>query len=188
LANAFTQTLGAIFSETQKPYEVEICIAQVGSSPETDELYRITYDGSVMDEPGFMAMGGQAEAISNVLRERHDATADLPSALAVAAKALGSVGGENGQTRQIEAKQLEVAVLDRRRKGRAFRRIAGQPLIDLLASRDVAEKDLGETDAAPPNPAEEKPTASAASADTEGAGVTPDDPAEPADDVNGDGS
>src|ERR1700761_6225654 len=88
LANAFTQTLGAIFTETQKPYEVEICIAQVGSSPETDELYRITYDGSVMDEPGFMAMGGQTEAISNVLRERHDASADLVAALALAAEAL----------------------------------------------------------------------------------------------------
>jgi proteasome alpha subunit len=103
LANAFTQTLGAIFSETQKPYEVEICIAQVGATPEADELYRITYDGSVMDEPGFMAMGGQAEAISNVLRERHDGAADLHSALALAAEALGSVGGENGQTRTLEA-------------------------------------------------------------------------------------
>src|SRR6185295_10687569 len=168
LANIYTQTLGAIFTETQKPYEVEICVAQVGSSPETDELYRITYDGSVMDEPGFMAMGGQAEAISNVLREEHDNVADLPTALVLAAKALGSVGGENGQTRQIEAKQLEVAVLDRRRKGRAFRRITGAALTTLLAgSTDVAEADLGEVDAAPPNPAEDKPTVSAASADTE---------------------
>src|SRR4051812_6576997 len=162
LANAFTQTLGAIFSETQKPYEVELCIAQVGASPETDELYRITYDGSVMDEPGFMAMGGQAEAISNVLREEHNEAADLSTALALASKALGSVGGENGQTRQIEAKQLEVAVLDRRRKGRTFRRIAGASLTTLLGSGTVAEDELGETDAAPPNPAEDKPTVSAA--------------------------
>src|SRR6185295_14214100 len=140
LANAYTQTLGAIFSETQKPYEVEICIAQVGAAPESDELYRITYDGSVMDEPGFMAMGGQAEAISNVLRERHDTSAGLLAALALAAEALGSVGGENGQTRRLEAKQLEVAVLDRRRKGRAFRRIAGTALTTLLSgSNDVAE-------------------------------------------------
>jgi len=190
LANAFTQTLGAIFSETQKPYEVEICIAQVGATPESDELYRITYDGSVMDEPGFMAMGGQAEAISNVLRERHDTAAELQDALALAAEALGSVGGENGQPRRLEAKQLEVAVLDRRRKGRAFRRIAGSSLNELLAgSADVADADLGEVDAAPPGPAEDKPTVSAASVDTEGeARAASDDPAEPADDVNGDGS
>jgi proteasome alpha subunit len=192
LANAFTQTLGAIFSETQKPYEVEICIAQVGATPEADELYRITYDGSVMDEPGFMAMGGQAEAISNVLRERHDGAADLHSALALAAEALGSVGGENGQTRTLEAKQLEVAVLDRRRKGRAFRRIAGTALLTLLSgSAEVAEKDLGDVDAAPPSPAEEKPTISAAPVSDGDAGKAPatsDDPDEPADDVNGDGS
>ena len=181
IATAFAQTLGSLFMEQTKPYEVEICIAQVGASPESDELYRITYDGSVMDEPGFMAMGGQAEAISNVLRERHDTSAGLLAALALAAEALGSVGGENGQTRRLEAKQLEVAVLDRRRKGRAFRRIAGAPLIELLAgSTDVAEADLGEVDAAPPNPGEEKPTVSAA--------PVVEDPAEPADDVNGDGS
>jgi proteasome alpha subunit len=163
LANAFTQTLGAIFTETQKPYEVEICIAQVGASPESDELYRITYDGSVMDEPGFMAMGGQTEAISNVLRERHDTSADLVTALALASEALGSVGGENGAKRKLDAKQLEVAVLDRRRKGRTFRRITGPSLIQLLeGDKNVAEKDLGGVDAAPPNPAEDKPTVSAA--------------------------
>jgi proteasome alpha subunit len=171
LANAYTQTLGAIFSETQKPYEVEICIAQVGASPESDELYRITYDGSVMDEPGFMAMGGQAEAISNVLRARHDATADLHAALALAAEALGSVGGENGQKRQLDEKQLEVAVLDRHRRGRAFRRIAGAALIALLHGGETPpaeDGDVGEGDVAPPNPAETKPTVSAASADLEG--------------------
>ena len=167
LANAYTQTLGAIFSETQKPYEVEICVAQVGASPEADELYRVTYDGSVMDEPGFMAMGGQAEAISNVLRERHDTGADLPTALALAAEALGSVGGENGQTRTLEAKQLEVAVLDRRRQGRAFRRIADAALTSLLGHQTVAEAELGDVDSAPPAPGEAKPTISAASADTE---------------------
>jgi proteasome alpha subunit len=192
LANAFTQTLGAIFTETQKPYEVEICIAQVGSSPETDELYRITYDGSVMDEPGFMAMGGQTEAISNVLRERHDGDADLVSALALAAEALGSVGGENGATRKLDAKQLEVAVLDRRRKGRTFRRITGPGLIQLLeGDQNVSEQDLGDVDAAPPSQAEDKPTVSAApvtDADAKPAADTGGDPDTTGDGVNGDGS
>jgi proteasome alpha subunit len=171
LANAYTQTLGAIFSETQKPYEVEICVAQVGKSPESDELYRITYDGSVMDEPGFMAMGGQAEAIGNVLRERHDDGADLAAALALAVEALGSVGGENGANRELGVGQLEVAVLDRTRNGRAFRRLAGAALTGLLeGGKDMPEKEVGEAgDAAPPGPGEEKPTVSAAPADLEGA-------------------
>ncbi len=161
LANVYTQTLGAIFTDSSKPYEVEICVAQVGVSPDTDELYRITYDGSVMDEPGFMAMGGSADAISSVLRERHDGSAGLNAALALASEALGSVGGENGSPRTLDAKQLEVAVLDRRRRGRAFRRIAGQSLIALLAGQtDVPESELGDVDAAPPAPAEDKPTVS----------------------------
>jgi len=190
LANWYTQTLGAIFSETQKPYEVEICVAQVGASPETDELYRITYDGSVMDEPGFMAMGGQAEAISNVLRERHDGAADLTVALALAAEALGSVGGENGNPRSLDAKQLEVAVLDRRRKGRAFRRIAGPALVTLLGGgKDVPDKELGGVDAAPPARAEDKPTVSAASEDLEsppGAGATANEGVDDEGDATGD--
>ena len=189
LANIYTQTLGAIFSETQKPYEVEICVAQVGSSPETDELYRITYDGSVMDEPGFMAMGGQAEAISNVLRERHDESADLTAALALAAEALGSVGGENGNPRQLGANQLEVAVLDRRRRGRAFRRITGPALISLLeGGKDDAGGERGEAEvgnAAPPAPREDKPTVSAASVDLEGVADSGD---ATGDAVDGDGS
>jgi proteasome alpha subunit len=166
LANAYTQTLGAIFSETQKPYEVEICVAQVGATAEADELYRITYDGSVMDEPGFMAMGGQAEAIAAVLKERHDVTADATVALRLAVEALGSVGGENGARRELEAKQLEVAVLDRTRRGRAFRRIAGAALTTLLeGGKDVPEKVPGDAggDAVPPAESEGKPTASAAS-------------------------
>jgi proteasome alpha subunit len=172
IANAYTQTLGAIFTETQKPYEVEICVAQVGATPEQDELYRITYDGSVNDEPGFMAMGGQAEAISNVLKSRHQGSASLNDALSLAVEALASIGGENGSPRELGAAQLEVAVLDRSRKGRAFRRIAGAALTTLLGGgSDTPEKELGDAgasaDAAPPAPGPQKPTVSAASADLE---------------------
>jgi proteasome alpha subunit len=185
LANAYTQTLGAIFSETQKPYEVEICVAQVGASAEADELYRITYDGSVMDEPGFMAMGGSAEAISTVLRSRHDVTADVAAALALAVEGLASVGGENGTPRELGAAQLEVAVLDRRRNGRTFRRITGAALSSLLeGGKDVPEKELGDAGvAAPPAPAQDKPTVSAAPVDLEGK-----DDETNSDEINGDGS
>ena len=57
LANAYAQTLGSIFTDSSKPFEVEICIAQVGDSPASDELYRITYDGSVGDEHGLRGHG-----------------------------------------------------------------------------------------------------------------------------------
>src|SRR5512135_1124334 len=56
LANAYAQTLGTIFTETTKPYEVEIVVAEVGDSAAEDQMYRLTFDGSVADEHGFVAM------------------------------------------------------------------------------------------------------------------------------------
>ena len=64
LANAYAQTLGTIFSSGgEKPYEVEIFVAEVGDLARSDELYRITYDGQMVDEHGFAAMGGDAESV-----------------------------------------------------------------------------------------------------------------------------
>jgi proteasome alpha subunit len=132
LAGAYTQTLGAIFTDQQKPFEVEICVAEVGATPELDELYRITYDGSVSDEPGRIAMGGQADTIATGLRQKHRIDMSLEEALRAAVEALNSVGGEGGQPRTLGANQLEVAVLDRNRSGRTFRRIVGAALTALL--------------------------------------------------------
>ncbi|GIG87512.1 proteasome subunit alpha [Plantactinospora endophytica] len=170
LANAYAQTLGAIFTEQSKPFEVEICVAEVGSTPEADELYRITYDGSVNDEPGRMAMGGQAEAVTGALREEHRLDMSLNDAVRLAVRALGSVGGEGGAPRTIAASQLEVAILDRRRVGRTFRRITGAALVTLLNGAP-ATADGGEAapaDPKPPAPGPDKPAESAGSADLEG--------------------
>src|SRR5947208_6207831 len=46
LANWYAQVLGSIFTEQNKPYEVELVVAEVGETPETDQMYRITFDGS----------------------------------------------------------------------------------------------------------------------------------------------
>lgn len=136
IANAFARTLGSIFTENTKPFEVEICVAEVGATPAEDELYRLTYDGSVQDEPGLMAMGGQADAVATVLRERHRVDMPLVEALHLAVRALGGVGGEANRQRELPAGRLEVAVLDRRRAGRTFRRITGAELDALLATSD----------------------------------------------------
>ncbi|MFC0033285.1 proteasome subunit alpha [Micromonospora chaiyaphumensis] len=171
LANAFAQTLGAIFTEQSKPFEVEICVAEVGATPEDDSLYRLTYDGSVNDEPGRMAMGGQAEAITGVLKNEHRPEMSLAEAVRAAVKALSSVGGEGGAARTIAANQLEVAVLDRRRVGRTFRRITGAALTGLLdgdASADAAPAPGRAKTPTVPTEEAKKPTTSAGSADLEG--------------------
>jgi proteasome alpha subunit len=139
LANAYSATLGAIFQEQTKPFEVELCVAEVAPNPADDELYRLTYDGSIADEPGFVAMGGHAEGIANVLKAEHSNDMALADALALGVKALGSVGGEGGAPRQLAATALEVALLDRRRTGRTFRRITGNALTALLPAPPAAE-------------------------------------------------
>lgn len=152
IANAYAQTLGAIFTEQMKPYEVELCVAEVGATPEHDQLYRLTFDGSVVDEPDFVVMGGQAEAVTGHLRENFHAGMSLSDALAVGVKALSAVspvtaGAGNGGPTQLTGAQLEVAVLDRRRPKRAFRRITGAALGRLLGDETAAPE--GE-EASPP--------------------------------------
>jgi len=133
LANAYAQTLGTIFTETNKPYEVEIVVAEVGESRADDQMYRLTYDGSVADEQGFVVMGGQADTISTRLRETHHDDMPLAGALRAAVEALDAAD----DTRSLTSSQLEVAVLDRNRPRRKFRRITG-PALERLLSADGA--------------------------------------------------
>ena len=70
LANFYAQQLGMIFTDSIKPFEVEIVVAEVGNTPEEDQIYRLTFDGSVQDEHGGIAMGGQADAVAARLKEQ----------------------------------------------------------------------------------------------------------------------
>ncbi len=121
LANTYAQILGTIFSSGgDKPFEVEITVAEVGETSATDQLYRLTYDGSVADEQDIVVMGGSADSIGNALREGHRADLPLDEGLRLAVSALTNADGEN---REIAAASLEVAILDRTRPRRTFRRL-----------------------------------------------------------------
>jgi proteasome alpha subunit len=155
LANAYAATLGSIFTEQLKPFEVEVCVAEVGTVSAEDQLYRLTYDGSIFDEPQFIVMGGQNEKIAAKLKETFEDGLDLQAALGVAVVALrtptqppastsagsssvasvaaGSSANGNGEADPIK---LEVAVLDRDRPRRAFRRLTGAALDALLPVPD----------------------------------------------------
>lgn len=129
LANAYAQTLGQVFTHEMKPYEVELLVAEVGFGPDApSEMYHILYDGVVMDEHDYSVLGGQAETITEALRERYERGLDLGAALRLGASVLGSDGDA------LDADQLEVALLDRNRPRRAFRRIRDAELGGLLGS------------------------------------------------------
>ncbi|BBX16195.1 proteasome subunit alpha [Mycolicibacterium duvalii] len=139
LANVYAQTLGTIFTEQAKPYEVELCVAEVAHHGETKapELYRITYDGSIADEPHFVVMGGTTEPIIAALNESYKENASLEDAVAIAVAAL-SAGGNGSEPRTLGPATLEVAILDVNRPRRAFRRITGSALEALLPQTDSA--------------------------------------------------
>ena len=132
LANAYAQTLGTSFTTESKPLEVEIVVAEVGRAAAGDQIYRLAYDGSVTDEHGYVVMGGQAERLGGLLAQEWRAGLTLPEVLALAVRTLGAPAEDGGEARAIPAVQLEVAVLDRTRPRRTFRRLAGALLEDLL--------------------------------------------------------
>jgi proteasome alpha subunit len=144
LANWYAQILGSIFTDSNKPYEVELVVAEVGESAGDDQIYRITFDGSVADEHGFVAMGGQADQVAGVLKERYQPGMTMAGALAAAIAALSSQG--NGDRADFTAGQLEVAALVRGRAHRTFRRITGQRLEELLGQASPGKP------AQPPSP------------------------------------
>ncbi|GAA4858242.1 proteasome subunit alpha [Actinomycetospora straminea] len=151
LANAYAQILGASFIEQQKPFEVELCVAEVGETPDRDKLFRITYDGSISDEPRFVVMGGTTEPISAALRSSYESDLEMRDALRIALEALQSANGSSSSASSSSSSSsssaealgvdaLEVAVLDRaRRPRRAFRRVTGAALAELLPGNAAPE-------------------------------------------------
>jgi proteasome alpha subunit len=165
LANAYAQTLGTIFSSGgEKPYEVELFVAEVADDAADDQIYRLTYDGQVADVHGYAVMGGAVDTVAGFLESRYEEGLSLDDALQLAVAALGH---SDSSDRVISDSNLEVAVLDRTRsQPRKFRRIRPDALGRMLGERGPAE----------PAP------------DERGAAVGPsgvDDPADPTDQTSG---
>ena len=128
IANAYAQALGTIFTQEMKPYEVELLVAQLGEDQATDELYHILYDGSVTDEQGFVAMGGQADQLAASFTEIYRDGVSFDDALRMGMQALNATE----PSRTITADNLEVAVLDRKKLRRSFRRITDADVTRIL--------------------------------------------------------
>jgi proteasome alpha subunit len=130
IANAYSQGLAEIFTQQMKPYEVELLVAQVGERPEENELFHILYDGSVTDEDGVVAMGGQFQTLGDRLREGYSSGMALRDAVRLGVVSLTSENGEE----KVEPARLEVAVLDRTRPRRKFRRLPDDDVASILGS------------------------------------------------------
>ncbi len=132
LANAYAQTLGAIFSSGgEKPLEVEILVAEIGVTTAEDQIYRLTYDGSIADVRGYAVMGGPAEQVADYIGEHYQEGISLAGALRLAVDALSH---DSNEVRELTPDQIEVAVLDRTRSQvRKFKRISEETLARILS-------------------------------------------------------
>ena len=138
LANAYAQTLGTIFSSGgEKPYEVELFVAEIGDAPADDQIYRLTYDGQVADVQRYGVMGGAADVVAGVPRgalHRGRARSRTPSASplppsATPRRATGSSPPRTSRSRSSTAPAASPQV----------RRIMPARLGQLLGERGPAE-------------------------------------------------
>jgi proteasome alpha subunit len=129
LANGYSQSVGTIFSQEMKPLEVEILVVQIGHNGHNNEMYRISFDGSIIDERQFAVIGGKSEAVQAALKEKVPAQLpDLKTALTLCIGALEQTGNQ-----KLSLESLEVAVLDRTRDNRKFRRYTPAETKQILA-------------------------------------------------------
>ena len=129
LANLYSQVLGEMFTAAFKPFEVEILVAEVGDPGQESQLYRVMYDGVMTDEEGFVALGGQEEALSAFLGERYQPMPELAAAIRLGVEALRNVGES-----EMSAEQVEAAVLDRSLTRRKFRRLRAADIEGALSA------------------------------------------------------
>ena len=132
LANAYSEVIGNIFTREIKPLEVEILVVEVGEIPEKNQMYRLLFDGSISDHHGYVVIGGQAEKVSQFLRDRYREDMGLAEAIKLSKEALEAEQG--GALRETS---LEGAFIDRVRPGRKFRRILAPELRELLAKASL---------------------------------------------------
>ncbi|HUZ20036.1 MAG TPA: proteasome subunit alpha [Acidimicrobiales bacterium] len=128
LANVYAQYLGQVFTHEMKPLEVEILVAELGTTNDENRLYHIAYDGTVVDEERATVLGGDADVIAGRLDQSLRDGWSLAEALKACVAALA------GPDRTLAANDLEAGVLARGSGRRSFRRVEGAELSALLAS------------------------------------------------------
>jgi proteasome alpha subunit len=151
IANAYSQMLTQIFMEASKAYEVEVCVAEVGTDGAPNALYHITYEGTVYDRKGSLAMGGEAEELNAELQREYREDMTLDESIRLALKALRRAAPAGAV-----ASRLEVAVLERNRPRRSFRRLTDEEVASALEGADGAG--AGATPTPEPEPSGSSPT------------------------------
>ncbi|MFV2000159.1 MAG: proteasome subunit alpha [Acidimicrobiia bacterium] len=119
LANAYSQTLGQIFSHEVKPYEVDIVVAELGSTGDKDQLFHIQFDGTLRDSGTLAVLGAAKDEIAEQLIENPVSGLDVGEALNLVCKVI-----ERAAEKDIADEDWETGFLDRSSGRRTFRRLS----------------------------------------------------------------
>jgi proteasome alpha subunit len=122
LATAFSQTLGQIFTHEPKPFEVEVLICEIGTNPGETRLFKVTYDGTLLDHRGVSAIGGKGDALEQAVRAGYREGMALSEVISLGIEAFR-------QAESRESEGWEAAVLDRTGGRRAFRRLTPEEMV-----------------------------------------------------------
>jgi proteasome alpha subunit len=125
MANAYSQTLGQIFTHEVKPYEVEVIVAELGT--DENHLFHVRFDGTLRDDHGYAVIGGDEDAIKERLAADYRPNLDLAGAIGVATTAIAANTEDD-----IDPVNWEAAVLDSSLGRRKFRRLAGEEVAGAL--------------------------------------------------------
>ena len=133
LANAYSQAIGEVFTREMKPLEVEVMVAEVGddhlAGHEMSSIYRIKFDGFISDHQGFCVIGGSVDDVQGVLESDYQEQMPLGESVRLGRQALErGTEGSSG----LDAKSLEVCVLERVRPHRKFRRLSADDVQGML--------------------------------------------------------
>jgi proteasome alpha subunit len=126
--------MGDVFTREPKPLEVEVIVAEVGEASllghESNEIYRISFDGSISDHEGWCVIGGTADDLSSHLQSNFQSNSPLGEVLRLGRATLQQ-GADGGAA--VEPENLEVCLLEKARTGRKFRRLNTEELTQHLS-------------------------------------------------------
>ena len=117
LANAYSQTLGQIFTHEVKPYEVEVVVAELGD--DDNHLFHVRYDGTLRDQQDFAVLGGDEDRLTEEIGSGHRPDMGLADAVSLATTAI-----RNATESEIVSGGWEAGVLDRSLGRRKYRRLS----------------------------------------------------------------
>jgi proteasome alpha subunit len=133
LANLYSQAIGEEFNRSNKPFEVEIVVAEVGdpqfAGHEANVLYQVGFDGTIQDRTGFCVIGGNDDELQNHMASNFRPGLPLGEALRLGRDALQRA--ENGSP-ELAPESLEACLLESEPGGRKFRRLSADDISELL--------------------------------------------------------